>query len=353
MKPADLKWKLSVIRARWDGLRSRCAGKTARRFLLYPAAWPFIRSGFPETPAEIVPGSYLTYRPNRVAGIGHQTAAWITAFNLSRTLGLRFVHRPLSADWDDFLGFGSGEMPFSSPEIRRLHAVPLPLFPGNVTMDLAHPVAHIIANEARKRPCLFYTEYDQTACDLTPVGLSLGRKFFSRHPDYVPTAFQHRPVSISFHIRRGDILGLKDERSDVKYQRFLPESYYVAMATAIKHVFGNRAFRIHVLSDGKPEDFSELRVVAGLEWHGGLDAQSTFRLLAASDLLVMGRSGFSFLAGLINSGFKVATVPWWHNIPKTSKWSTVSIDPWDESGLFERCVNALQVREEGLMEPQE
>ena len=349
MKPADLKWKLSVILARWDGLRARCAGRTEHRFLLYPSAWPFIQCGFPKSAAVIAPGSYLTFRPNRVAGIGHQSAAWITAFNLSRTLGLTFVHRPFTADWEDFLGFGGGELQFSSLEIRGLRRVSLPLFPGEGKMDRTHPLAHIIARESRKGPCLFFTEYDQATFDLSPVGSQLSKKYFIKHPELQSSRSHQGVMQIAFHVRRGDIIGLPEVRSSAKYQRFLPESYYLAMATAITYVFNRTPFRIHVYSDGKPDDFCEMKAIPGAEWHWGLSAQDTFSDLATSDVLIMGRSGFSFLAGLINPGLKVATLPWWHEIPADRLWSTVSLATSCPEDLLQQCVCALKEREEMLI----
>lgn len=348
MKLSDLKWKCRVIRARWDGLRARCAGRTARRFFLYPAAWAFIRKGFPRTPAAIVPGSYLTYRPNRVAGIGHQSAAWVTAFNLANMLGLRFVHRALTEDWEDFLGFGENEIPYSSREIRGLRHVSLPLFSGEEIMDRTHPLAHLIARESRKGPCLFFTEYDQATFDLSPVGTALSKKFFGRHPELLHSRSSHAELQFAFHVRRGDIVGLRDGRTSAKYRRFLPESYYVAMASAIGHVFEKIPYSIHVYSDGRPEDFCKMKEIPGAEWHCLLSAQETFACLAASEVLIMGRSGFSFLAGLINPGLKVATVPWWHEIPAGPMWGTVSLETSSPQDHFEQCVKALQARKETL-----
>lgn len=328
-----LKRKCAAVRARWNGLRARLAGETDKRFFYYPSAWAFMKSGFPREPADVHPGSYLTFRPNHVARIGHQSAAWITAFNMAKALGLTFVHRPFTADWEEYLGFGAGEVGWNSSRLRGLRKVALPRFPGDLTMDSRHPLAHIIARESKKGPCLFYTEYDYAANDLSTVGKDLASKFFKKHPDLRPSKTDGRSLSVAFHVRRGDIVGLKDSRVEATYQRFLPESYYMQVAELLERELCQRPYQIHVYSDGRREDFQEMNKITAAIWHLDESAQETFGKLASADLLIMGRSGFSFLAGLINPGIKIAGVPWWHKIPEGPEWKTISIETTETNHL--------------------
>ena len=42
--------------------------------------------------------------------------------------------------------------------------------------------------------------------------------------------------------------------------------------------------------------------------------------------LVMGPSGFSYLAGILSEGQKLARAPWWHHLPGLPDWILVGAD---------------------------
>ncbi len=317
---------MRVIISRWHGFRLSMAGSSEERFRFYPAARPFLDSGFPTSEAVIPQGGYLTYRPNPVAGIGHQSSAWITAYNLAQALGLTFVHRPLDPEWDEFLGLGIGEQSFTDPRVKRLRRVSLPRFAGEEPFVRSHPLAHIISWELRKGPCLFFTEYDQSSFDLAPAKTALQRKFFTAHPDLGSNRSSGENLRVALHVRRGDIIGLKDPRIDLKYSRFLPEAYYIGLADALRRSVASRSLEFHIFSDGSVADLPEIsRSLPGSVWHLGASAQETFRELCQADVLAVGRSGFSFLAGLINPGIKISTTPWWHKIPESPDWFIIDL----------------------------
>jgi hypothetical protein len=52
----------------------------------------------------------------------------------------------------------------------------------------------------------------------------------------------------------------------------------------------------------------------------------TFHQMASADILVTSPSGFSFTAGLMSHGLKLARTPWWHEIPRTEGWVPIE-DP--------------------------
>jgi len=326
MKHVTWSWAKRVILSRWHGFRLRVAGSSEKRFRLYPAARPFLGSGFPTDEAVIPKGGYLTYRPNPVAGIGHQSSAWITAYNLAQALGLTFAHRPVDPAWDDFLGLAIGEQSFTDRRVKRLRRVSLPHFAGEEPFNRCHPLAHIVARELRKGPCLFFTEYDQASFDLTPAKAALQRKFFAAHPDMIPCRPPGANLRVALHIRRGDIIGLRDPRTDLKYSRFLPEAYYIGLADALRRSMVSRSFEFHIFSDGSTSDLPEIaRSLPDAFWHLDASAHDTFRELCQADILAVGRSGFSFLAGLINPGIKISTVPWWHKIPESPDWLEINL----------------------------
>lgn len=343
MKHWSWNWANRVILSKWNGLRARVAGQSERRLQFYPSAWHFRRVGFPQTIAAIPSGGYLTYRPNLVAGIGHQSVGWIAAYNLAQNLGLTFVHRPIDPEWDPFLGLSIGEVTYTDPGIKMLRRVSLPSFPGEALFDLNHPIAHIVARELGKGPCLFITEYDQSLYDLSPVRHALRSKFFAAHSELSPDKIPRKKWKIALHIRRGDIIGLNDPRTDLKYVRFLPETYYIELAKTLRRSITSHPLEFHIYSDGCATDLPEIsRSLPDAIWHLGVSAQETFYELCHADVLALGRSGFSFLAGLINPGIKISTTPWWHKIPETADWLQVTMSAEADTYSFQDLEEQLK-----------
>ena len=51
--------------------------------------------------------------------------------------------------------------------------------------------------------------------------------------------------------------------------------------------------------------------------------------MVVADILILSPSSFSYKAGIISRGIKIAKYPWWHEIPNNSEWLRS-----DEDGNF-------------------
>lgn len=337
--------KLAALRRKWTALKAYIlccrmlfVGTGVRSFPYYVCARKFRQGKFPDSPARPTSGNYLTWTPNHCAGIGHQAAGWMSAWGFAKALGLTFVHRPFSEPWDDFLGFGAGEL---HPKIvRKLIAKSrtLPRLPGEIPADLNHPFAHMVAHYSPKGKTLFRCEFDQAQENLNLVAEDVSQKFFSRHPELQR---QGPFLTVVAHIRRGDAMVQPPPSSDLKHSRFLPEEYYANLIHSLQSFAGDLPVRFEICSDGSPHEFPILSKIPFVTFRLGESATQSFTRLATADILIVGRSGFSFLAGMVNRGIKIATVPWWHSIPES--WQQIDLENWSDGILPASCnvVNIL------------
>jgi hypothetical protein len=61
----------------------------------------------------------------------------------------------------------------------------------------------------------------------------------------------------------------------------------------------------------------------------------TFHRMATADVLLTSPSSFSFNAGLVNPGIKLARSPWWHEIPQGDGWLPVQGAAPDHESIFQ------------------
>lgn len=113
-------------------------------------------------------------------------------------------------------------------------------------------------------------------------------------------------VSVAIHVRRGDVT-LK--RHPGRYTAVdAVHSYINAIRRELKALRKTVSFT--VFSDGKPKDFVDLSD-QGIELCLGGDALDDFIAMQESDILLIGKSCFSQLAGLLHRRNLVIYQPWW------------------------------------------
>src|SRR3972149_24046 len=246
---------------------------------------------------------YLSTLPNVGAGVGHQFAEWNCGFLLAKRYGLTFVHRRF-AIWEDFLRFGEGEVGYTDifplpPGKRVVHLPMLDLQSEQGISQLEKSV------ETTNDGDLLHLAYGQNMFDQTATAGMVSRKYWLTHTP--STIYKTGSMKVGVHIRRGDILRLPPDECA---SRILPNSYYVAQIESLKSIYPS--LDIHIFSEGDPSQFSELGHYA---LHLNENHFESFNNLASADILILSRSGFSYLAGLVSSGLKITPYPWWHKFP--------------------------------------
>lgn len=324
-----------VAKTRLKAWRLNVLPDSRRRYFLYPCAWPLLRSDRPRTLSVSSKKIFLIPQLNHLAGVGHQAAKWMAAFSLAKRYGLTFVHSPFNGGWEDLLGFGDSELREKDlPRNTRKWTVPY--FSGEDAFDSNHDLKKIIYSLSNANPHLLRLELDQGLVDFSDSIDTISGRFHLKHPELACALNRERKIKIALHVRRGDIIGLKEKRQDTKYIRFLPEEYYSTIMQRLSNELAGLSYEFHIFTDGKADDFEILRHHSRVIWHDNETAHATFLQLVAADILVMGRSGFSFLAAMISRGVKIVSVPWWHKIPDYGNWIQIDI----EGGKF-ICDTAL------------
>jgi hypothetical protein len=158
-----------------------------------------------------------------------------------------------------------------------------------------------------------------------------------------------RALRVAIHVRRGELLVLDSDR-------MLPNSYYISVAQAIADVLESLGieYQLEVCTEVPTTDLvigpahegifdrigtpailtpdmcrlDEFSVLRHLTLHLNERAIDCLHRLATADILVMSRSSFSYVGGILNRRGIVMYHPFWHRAP--SSWITV-----DEGGRFD------------------
>lgn len=135
-------------------------------------------------------------------------------------------------------------------------------------------------------------------------------------------------VNVSVHVRcpnKADSLVQsmqQGERSD-GFRRYLEIEYFVGVCKAVESVVGAQAVQFNIFAQGAVEDFAEFKVLENVNWCLDSDPYEAFYNLSLADILVTSPSAFSYQAGLLCRGIKIANHPWWQEIPDDDEWLRV------------------------------
>jgi hypothetical protein len=114
-------------------------------------------------------------------------------------------------------------------------------------------------------------------------------------------------LTIGVHIRRGDITGATGRR------RFTSNAAILGRIEAVRRACDKigRGSRAVIYSQGQPEDFRTF-VEHGLELQLDAPPLQSLNAMVQADILLMAKSSFSYVAGLLSAGM-VIYEPFWHS----------------------------------------
>lgn len=262
---------------------------------------------------------YYAARPNPGAGIGHQMANWIAGLWYARQFGLHFAYLPFSTkEWDEFLGFGQGEISVDELKRKGYKTKKLPLFDENNAKEVEIN-KKIIQSYAGKK-VVFVAEQDQGYKAQYGVMEDLKRKFYSapaRKNDHL--IYSKDNFNIAIHVRRGDIMA--DPNNPNLVMRYLSNDYFEkVLKQVVDNIQTQKAVHIYFFSQGKPEDYPEFAAYQNLHWCLDMNAQDSFLHFVYADLLITSKSSFSYKPALLNNGIKVCPKNFWHGYPDNKNW---------------------------------
>jgi hypothetical protein len=299
-------------------------------------------------------------------GVGAQLQRIYGIYAISRLLGAGYLHTPIGrVDYQGLAALEAGVIDPAFPDaFNALFHIPSdvgvtsefhPVTVRDISVDVVQQFADLFdSGGTGRRPIL--------ARLALPYGIS------DRWPDchevctavspFASPVLDGRPLRIALHVRRGELLAIDDGR-------MLPNRYYVNVARAVAGALDRRriAYRIELWTEVpagefvvRPDDrnFNQLRapVVVNAEMSSLEDFDELpnlvhcingrtidcLRGLATADVLVMSRSSFSYVGGVLNRRCVVLYHPFWHGAP--SAW--IAVDPdgrFDES----RFADAVEV----------
>lgn len=262
------------------------------------------------------------------AGIGDQISKWNTALVLALKYNLKLAHHPFvrwwgEAGWDEFLGFGSGELPYKvaleDAGLRKVWLPPLDL--KKKEAERLRFVETVVTTIYPHDNILFHLGDGTNVRDHSSTGRWLQEKYWRarrRKPLPRPGAPGH--VVIALHVRRGDLVEMKKSNAKAWRPRWLDNVYFVRVVASIQEALGSRPSEVHIYSEGEQEDFPEMTVWQSVVWHLNEDLKQTWHGFVTADVLVTSPSSLSYHAGFLNEGVKIAVYPWWHHIPDGPDW---------------------------------
>jgi hypothetical protein len=299
---------------------------------------------------------YIAVIPNEWAGIGHKLTVWNAALIFARRYNLQLVHYPLSQGWDDFFGFGEGEVQYSELMVpftqtlkdKSLQLVNLPRTNANDDVVNCNMIRKedpegdrvldgIIDFVHPKNNILFHLQEEQNVYDQTQTADILREKYWARRTKYpIANAFDSCKINIAVHVRRGDVVQWKQDKTANWQARWLDNSYFVNVLIKIKQALQDKPVAIHVYSQGSVDEFEEFKQFPEVVFHLDEDAFQSFHGMVLADILVTSPSDFSYIAGILSQGIKIAKIPYWHFVPQNQEWIHVDDDRFDLSALIKR-----------------
>ncbi len=283
--------------------------------------------------------AYIIARPlGGSCGIGHQFYNWVVAWQLAYYYDLQFVHAPFCGDhtepqitvpvkrWEKFLGFGQDEIKESQLS-ENIHRIKLPRLPWEKDLWLQNtcnnPIWKRNIEQYDNDNTLFECAKNQFI-RLDPVCLQHNKlivKYWqARQEQPIKSTFNDTELNIAIHIRRGDVTPNNSAKD-----RWMNISVYINIINQIYSIYGNRAV-FHIYSDGTYNDIKELVCLSNIVLHLKEDVFSTFHHMIIADILVVGKSSFSALAGHLCSNIKI--VQSWNSIANNPLSLKRSIGPF-------------------------
>lgn len=238
----------------------------------------------------------------RTDGAGGQGMAIVACMALARYSGCRYLHAPFvtmahalgapedwALRWERFLNFGDGEA-----------TVPADAEPITLEELVHHPEAY------QDRPVvvaqrMFYLPRKPLAPVLDALRSDL-RTRYQRSDKSGMTLHRGPPGStiVAVHLRRGDVT-----EASVSH-RYVPEKTALNTILRLRKAVAplGRPLHINLYSQGAKEQFQAFADI-GCHLRIDVDPFETFHNLVAADILLMGKSKFSRLAGLLSDGIVV------------------------------------------------
>jgi len=158
----------------------------------------------------------------------------------------------------------------------------------------------------------FHNYINQHTADYPIIQKELRRKFY-KYTKPNTNIYNGNEINIAVHLRRGDV-----SKSDEN--RFTNNLQIFQLIQQLNKLFSDSStsFKIHIFSQGKEEEFTELKQYASVHLNGNIF--DDFMYLTKADILFMAKSSYSYCAALLSEGL-IIYEPFWH--PPLKEWKII------------------------------
>jgi len=252
-------------------------------------------------------------QPHPRAGIGHQMATVLAGLELANKYKLTFAFSGLTYDWEQEMGLFPSSKLNQLKLVKKIEIDRISYESPNRYTDFVEKI--LLKNYQKK--ILFIGPFNDSKKDLTLGGEILRAR-------YMTSNSQERPGSekLVVHIRRGRIGG-GDQQSELRSLR--TKDYFEKIIQILEvSDYKNKIKEIVLLGTDLKElnnlnlslkKYTDLKIISTM----GCCDRGAFRLLATSKIMIGSKSGFSYVAGLVNPGEIYFPRNFWHVTPKNWK----------------------------------
>lgn len=264
---------------------------------------------------------YMTKEVHPGAGIGDQLASWISGYYYADSFGVKYAYSRFYPDrWEQFLGFGRGEE-YAADLIqnREYKKVILPWFDEESISD--DRLIHNIMASYQGQKIVFFLELNQIYTAQYGAMNAVRDKFNKSHPP-IGEALLYKPdeLSIAVHIRRGDIAGGQLTGKVQLTQRWLNNDYYVTILNQLLPLLEGKKTAVYLFSQGTKDEFKEFERFGPVHYCMDMPATASFLHMVRADILITGKSSFSYKPALLSEGIRISPKNFWHEYPKLRSW---------------------------------
>jgi len=282
---------------------------------------------------------YITYAGGW-DGSGAQMHSIISIQVFAQKFKLTYVHTPMkniehfkgdrekwSQKWEEFFSLGKGEIPIGQIDKSKLRS-----------RYIKHPALVWKKHHTLYSVSNCHNYMDMNPSFYLPYLQNIRQKFYSNKENLQNNRFLKKKISISIHVRRGDVTSAKN------VNRYSSNLFLIEKLLIVLNVIESKGlgFQLFICSQGEKEDFQEFEVFKP-KYLLNNDEFETFNYLVTADILFMAKSSFSYVAGLLNEGM-VLYEPYWHKpLPSWIVLTNNDRKLQDEiqSGLLKRINNEI------------
>ncbi|MEH2051635.1 hypothetical protein [Nostoc sp.] len=293
---------------------------------------------------------YLAAIPHATTGIGHAFSEWNTGRIIAQYCGLKFVHISLPDEWEKYLNLQKLGIPLSEVRsIPNLRVITLPLFDYR-ECDPCLEIKQIVSNIRSSSPILFLLTDGQNLYDHNFYLSDLRGVYLKSHKPNLSFSLkqdnqQTNCINVCVHIRRGDIVNMMTNNQSNWQERYVTLDYFDTLLKMMTEILADYQVAINIYSQGNNDEFQKFMKYDNVKLYINYDQFKTLNHMVFSDILIMSPSGFSYLAGLLSKGFKIARYPWWHEIPDQEDWyRLVGETQKNFDGLKSRLLNFIEYK---------